>query len=113
MSSRGLAARKGAPVTFTQTTPGTYDGTTGQWSADVTVTVDGYAVQIAGDPDLYAQLELIESENPTLSFTPKTIGVLPSLGMTVPWGGTTLTAKHINPLAKNGVATKAHIVASR
>lgn len=113
MSSRGLTARKGAPVTFTQTTPGVYDGTTGTWSADATITVDGYAMQIAGNPDLYTQLGLIESENPTLSFTPATIGVLPTLGMTVPWGGVTLTVKNINPLAKNGVATKAHIVVSR
>lgn len=113
MSSRGLKARKGAPVTFTQTTPGVYDGATGTWSADATVTVDGFAMKIAGDPDLYTQLGLIESENPTLSFTPSVVGVLPSLGMTVPWGGQTLTAKHINPLAKNGVATKAHIMVSR
>jgi hypothetical protein len=108
-----LAARKGAPVTFTQTTPGVYDGTTGQWSDDVTVTVEGYAMQISGNPDLYTQLGLIESANPTLSFTPKTLGVVPALGMTVVWGGDTLTVKNINPLAKAGIATKAHIVVSR
>jgi hypothetical protein len=113
MSSRGLAARKGAPVTFTQTTPGTYDGTTGQWSADVTVTVEGYAVQIDGNPELYAALGLVESDNPTLSFTPKTPGVIPPLGFTVPWGGVPLTVKNRKLLAKNGVATKAHLVMSR
>lgn len=113
MSMRGLAARKGAPVTFTQTTPGVYDGTTGTWSADATVTVDGYAMQIAGDPNLYVQLGLIESANPTLSFTPNTPGVLPALGFTVVWGGATLTVKNVNPLAMNGIATKAHIVVSR
>lgn len=113
MSLAGTLARKGAPVTFTQTTPGVYDGTTGTWSADATVTVDGYAMQIDGDPDLYSQLGLIESENPTLLFTPKIVGVIPSLGMTVPWGGEILTVKNRKKLAMNGVATAARIVVSK
>lgn len=111
MSLSGLQARKGAPVTFTQTTPGTYDGTT--WSDATTVTVEGYAVQIAGDPELYKALGLIESDSPTLSFTPKTRGVIPPLGMTVPWGGETLTVLKRKLLAMNGVATAAHLVMVR
>lgn len=113
MSLAGLQARKGAPVTFSQTTPGTYDGDTGTWSDATTVTVEGYAVQIAGDPDLYKALGLIESDSPTLSFTPKTPGVIPPLGYTVAWGGETLTVKNRKLLAMNGIATAAHLVVIR
>ena len=113
MSFAGLTARKGAAVAFTQTTPGTYDGATGQWSADVTVTVTGTAMQIEGDPDAYAALGLIQSANPMLLFHPAVVGVLPSLGMTVAWGGATLTVKDVEPLAMNGVATAARVRMSR
>lgn len=113
MSMAGVLARKGAPVVFSQTTPGVYDGTTGAWTDDVTVTVEGYAMKIAGDPDLYKTLGLVESTSPTLSFTPKVRGVIPPLGFTVVWGGVPLTVKDVNPLAMNGIATAAHLVVSR
>lgn len=113
MSLAGTLARKGAAVTFTQTTPGTYDGTTGQWSADVTVTVSGSAMQIEGDPDAYATLGLIQSANPMLLFRPVVVGVMPAVGMTVVWGGQTLTVKDVEPLAMNGTATAARVRLSR
>jgi hypothetical protein len=110
---RGLLARKGAPVTFTKTTPGTYDGNTDTWLPPTTVTVSGFAMQIDGDPEVYASLGLIQSENPMLLFKPTVIGVLPGLGFTVPWGADTLTVKDVEPLAMNGIATAARIRASR
>lgn len=113
MSLAGTLARKGAAVTFTQTTPGTYDGTTGQWSSDVTVTVSGVAMQIEGDPETYAALGLIQSLNPTLLFRPAVAGVLPALGMTVVWGDATLTVKDVEVLAMNGIATAARVRVSR
>lgn len=113
MSLSGILARKGAAVTFTQTTPGTYDGATGTWSADVTVTVSGSAMQIDGDPEAYAALGLIQSANPMLLFRPAVAGVLPALGMTVAWGAETLTVRDVEPLAMNGTATAARVRVSR
>jgi hypothetical protein len=113
MSLSGLLARKGAPVTFSKTIPGTYDAPTDTSTPPTTLTVDGFAMQIEGDPDLYTALGLIESDNPTLAFAPKTRGVLPTLGFVVPWGGETLTVKNIKPLAMAGIATAARIVVSR
>lgn len=113
MSMAGLTARKGAPVTFSKTIPGAYDPSTDTSTPPTTVTVEGFAMQVDGDPDLYTALNLIESDNPTLLFTPKTRGVLPMLGFAVPWGGETLTVKNIKPLAMAGVATAARIVVSR
>jgi hypothetical protein len=113
MSMAGVLARKGAPVTFSQTTPGVYDGTTGVWSDDVVVTVSGLAMQIEGDPETYAALGLVESLNPTLLFRPSVPGVLPALGMTIVWGGNPLTVKDVEPEAMNGIAKSARIRVSR
>lgn len=113
MSFSGTLARKGAPVTFSQTTPGTYDGATGTWTADTTVTVAGTAMQIDGDPEAYAALGLILSLNPMLLFRPAVVGEMPTSGMTVVWGGATLTVKDVEPLAMNGIATAARVRVSR
>jgi hypothetical protein len=113
MSFAGLLARKGAPVAFGKLVPGEYDSATDTTLPPTTLTVTGTAMQIEGDPDLYARLQLIEQDNPTLLFNPDTVGVLPVLGMTVSWGGETLTVKVITPLAMNGTPTAAKIVVSR
>jgi hypothetical protein len=113
MSLRGVLSRKGAPVTFSYGTPGTYDPATDTTTGGSVATVTGYAMQIDGDPDLYARLQLIESDNPTLLFQPDTLGQLPALGATVPWGGETLTVKNVLPAAMDGTATAAKIVVSR
>lgn len=113
MSLAGILTRKGAPVSFSMTTAGSYDATTDTSSAPATVTVAGKAMQIEGDPDLYKSLELIESENPTLLFQPDTPGQLPALGSSVSWGGHSFTVKNITPLAMDGTATAARIVVSR
>lgn len=70
-------------------------------------------MEIDGDPDLYKALELIETENPTLLFKPKTVGQLPGLGATVEWGGETFTVKNKKRLAMNGTPTAARIVVGR
>jgi hypothetical protein len=113
MSLAGTLARKGAAVTFSHGTPGTYDPSTDITTAGSVVTVTGHAMQIEGDPDLYTALELIESDNPTLLFRPDTVGVLPVLGASVVWGGEPLTVKNIKPLAMAGTPTAARIVVSR
>jgi hypothetical protein len=113
MSMKGVVARKGAAVAFGKIVPGTYDPATDTTSPPTTLTVTGVAMQIAGDPDLYTQLQLIEQDNPTLLFVPDVEGVIPVLGMTVSWGGEVLTAKNITPLAMDGTPTAARIVVSR
>lgn len=114
MSFAGVVARKGAAVTFTKIVPGAYDPATDTTTPPTTLTVTGHAMQIEGDPDLYTRLQLIESDNPTLLFSPDVPGVIPVLGMTVPWGNDpALTVKNITPLAMDGTPTAAKIVCSR
>lgn len=113
MSFAGVLARKGAAVTFTHVTPGTYDESTDTTTGSTVATVSGTAMEISGDPELYVQLSLIQSENPTLLFRPSTEGELPPLGATVVWGGETLTVKNITRLAMNGTPTAAKIVVGR
>jgi hypothetical protein len=113
MSLSGTLARKGSAVTFSHGTAGTYDPATDTSSGGSTVTVTGSAMEIDGDPDLYTQLGLIESENPTLLFRPTVAGTLPALGATVVWGAETLTVKNIKRLAMAGTPTAARIVVSR
>lgn len=113
MSMRGMLTRKGAAVSFGKVVPGAYNPETDTNDPPTTVTVTGRAMQIAGDPDLYTRLQLIESDNPTLLFQPDTVGELPVLGMTVSWGGEELTVKNITPLAMDGTPTAAKIVVSR
>lgn len=112
MSLAGVLARKGAAVVFTSTTS-TVDPATDLSSGPVTVTVTGRAMQVAGDPDVYKDLELTESENPTLLFTPDTVGQMPELGASVPWGGDTFTVKNRNRLAMAGTPTAAFIVVGK
>jgi hypothetical protein len=113
MSLAGVLARKGAPVTFTFGTAGSYDPLTGITTGGTVATVTGTAMQIEGDPEAYAALGLIQSENPTLLFRPDTIGQMPALGSTVAWGADTLTVKDLEPLAMNGIATAARVRCSR
>jgi hypothetical protein len=113
MSLRGVLMRKGRAVVFSKEIPGAYDPATDTSTPSTTVTVSGYAMRIQGDPDEYAKLGLIQSEHPMLSFDPDTDGELPTLGMTVEFGGETLTVEDVNPCAMNGVATSAHVRCSR
>jgi hypothetical protein len=113
MSLRGVVRRKGAAVTFTKSVPGTYDPETDTSTAPSTLSVPGYAMKVSGDPDTYARLQLIESEAPTLEFVPDTIGDAPVLGMTVDFGGETLTVKDVDTLAMNGTPEAAFVVVSR
>lgn len=113
MSLGGVLTRKGCAVTFTHSTPGTYDPATDTSTAAVVVTITGHAMEIDGDPDLYLALELIESDNPTILFKPDTVGQIPALGASFLWGGVTLTVKNIKRLAMNGTATAAKLVCVR
>lgn len=103
-------ADAGAAATFTLTSPGTYDESTGTWSTPTTSTVTGSAVEVGGDPDTYERLSLIRSSAPSLFFTPDTYGSLPTVGYTVTWGGVSYTVKDVLPLSPDGTAIAATIL---
>lgn len=111
--ARNDLADAGASVTFTQQTPGVYNEATDTFTGAATVTVAGSAMEIAGDPDTYAALELVQSEAPTLLFSASTYGALPGLGASVTWGGAAYTVRSVDALAPDGVAILATIVVAR
>lgn len=113
MSLAGTLARKGAPVTFTHATPGTYDPVSDRTTGGSVETVTGFAMQVEGVPEVYIALGLVQSENPTLLFKPTVPGQMPALGSTVVWGADTLTVKDVEPEAMNGVAKSARVRCSR
>lgn len=103
----------GASVTFSLTTPGTYDSATDTWSSPSTLTVTGSAVQIAGDPDTYDRLKLIRSIAPSLFFTPDTLGDLPAPGYKAAWASDNYVVRDVQPLAPNGTAVAATVVIAK
>lgn len=103
----------GATVTFTLSSPGTYDAATDTYTSAVTTYVSGAAIRVAGNPLAYQALELIQSEAPTLLFTPTTYGSLPALQSAVTWGGATYTVRSVDPLAPDGTAILARIVVAK
>jgi hypothetical protein len=111
--ARNDLADAGASVTFTQATPGVYDETTDTFTGGATVTVAGSAVEVGGDPNVYAALELVQSEAPTLLFSSSTYGALPALGASVTWGGAVYTVRSVDTVAPDGVAILATIVVAR
>lgn len=101
---------KGAAVTFTDTTQGSYDPETDTATASSS-TVSGYAIQVpSGSPQRYAQLGLVESRAPMLLFVPTTYGDTPGLGAQCSWGGRTLTVRDVEPLAIDGTTILANVV---
>jgi hypothetical protein len=112
VSLSGVIRRKGAAVTFTSTTS-TIDPATDLSSSPVTTTVTGHMMQVAGDPDVYEKLNLVESDNPTCEFVPDVVGQMPELGASVVWGGNNFVVKNRNALAMAGTATAAFLVVGK
>ena len=103
----------GAAVSFTHLTAGTENPLTGVFTAPTSSVVTGAAVQVKGKGLLYQQLQLIESESPTLLFSGQTFGGLPKLGDTVVWNGLTYTVRDVNEIAPDGNAILARVVIAR
>ena len=106
-------------TTFTRVSRGTYVGTTDGFTDYTTAPVEGEAIQVRGDPQLYASLKLIESQAPTLFFTPTDYALTAwgsefvKLSDTVEWAGATFTVKHITTIAPDGYVVAARIVVAR
>lgn len=103
----GILTKKGAATTFSRTT--TVQNPDGTITSAVT-TIPGHAMEIAGLPDIYLRLNLIESASPTLLFRPSTRGDRIKEGDTCVWGGTTYTARDCTHLAMAGTVEATRVV---
>lgn len=104
----------GASVTFTQQTPGVYDAATDTFTGAATTTVTGSAIEVPGNPDVYAALELIKLETRTLLFAASIYGNgRPALGMFVTWNGATFTVRSVDAVAPDGKPIISTIVVAR
>lgn len=96
-------------TTFTRVTQNVNpaDGTIG---TPTTTTITGSAIRVRGLPETYQKLGLIDSQSPTLFFTPTNYGDTPAPGDTVVFGGVTFTVHDVNPIAPDGVTIAARVV---
>ena len=110
-----LLGRKGADLTFTRTTQGSYNPETDA-ATITTSTVVGKAVRVAAssaDREKYAGLGLTETEVPVLFFGPTTYGEAPSVGDTCVWADTKYTARDVEIIAPDGNVIAARVLVSR
>ena len=115
LAGRALATvtRKGAAVTFTLASAGTYDATTDTYSSAVTTSTAGYAVRLPGDPVRYESLGLRQSEAATFLFAPTTYAAQPALGSTTSWDGVTYTVEDVDPIEPDGNAIVSQVICRR
>ena len=100
-------------TTVTRNVPGTYDAATDSWTSPSVTTIGGSAIQVRGDPDTYRALNLIQSEAPTLFWTPDTYGDRPLPGDTVEWASTVYTIRDVAPIQPDGVLIAARLIVVR
>ena len=105
----------GGPVTFTRTTPGTYDPTTGQYGGTVT-TASGYAIARrpnGGDLERLKTLgiDLINVRGQLLVVAAQGLAFQPRPDDRCLWAGETYTVRDVGPLNVNGTEPVLHYVA--
>lgn len=96
-------------TTFTRVIQ-TVDPNTGLLGIPTTTTITGSAVRVRGRPETYQKLGLIDSQAPTLFFTPTNYGDTPLPGDTVVFGGVTFTTQDVEVIAPDGVTIAARCV---
>ena len=104
-AKRTLAAitKKGAVVTFPGTaSPGTYNPTADSWSGAGNTDAIGRAVQVDGDPDRFAALNLVLSNPVTLLIAARGLSVTPRPGMSMTWANVTYTIKDVETVGPDG-----------
>jgi hypothetical protein len=113
VSARALAtiARKGAAVAFSVVTIGVSDPSTGLPPSSTTSVATGSAVEIPGDPDVYAAFNLVLLNPITLLVAAKNLGVTPAPGMAIAWASKSYTIKLATPVSPDGVPVLWTIVA--
>lgn len=97
-------------ITFTRTVNA--EDAAGLLTPTVT-TITGSAIRVRGLPQTMRALGLIDSEAPTLFFTPTTYGDRPAPGDTVVWELLTWTVKDVDPIAPDGITIAARVVITR
>lgn len=106
----------GAVITFPGAIPGTagtYDPATDTWGTGTPATdATGYALQMAGDPDTYRALSIIQSNPVTLMLAASGLSVTPRPGMAMTWAGTAYTILLSNPTGPDGTPIFYDIVGS-
>lgn len=102
--------RDGVAVEFKRSTPGVYNPETDTHSPPTEQSVLGFAVELPGDPEEYAELELIPLEPVTLLFVPEVMGETPMQNGQVYWAGKTRTVKQIFPYRPAGVLLAARVI---
>jgi len=98
-------------VTFTRTTT-THDRTT-DTITESTSSIVGTAMKTQGNPARYSALGLIESEAPTLLFTPRTYGDRIQPGDRCTFKGNTYTARDCDHLEPDGVVIHTKVIVER
>lgn len=92
-----------------------YDPVTDEWTnpGGTTTSVGGKAVQVAGDPDRYAALNLVLVNPVTLLVAAKNLTTKPKVGMQVAWAGELYTVRDVEPTAPDGTAIIYTVVGSQ
>lgn len=98
-------------ITFTRTTQ-VENESTGVLTPTVT-TITGAAIRVRGSPETNRALGLVDSEAPTLLFTPTTYGERPQAGDTVIWESLLWSVADVNPIAPDGITIMARVVIQR
>jgi len=93
---------KGVPFLFHGTKQGTHYPLTGIFTAPTDVLINGFAVEITKDAQVYEKLQLSQETTITLLFVPNIIGLSPELGYTASYAGTTRTVSHIKRYEPDG-----------
>jgi hypothetical protein len=102
----------GSPVLFGSDSPGTYDPGSDTWTGSSKSTVEGFAIEVPGDPDEYEALRLTLQNPITLQFVPTTFNTSPAQGQTLVWAGLKRTVKsvrHVRP-AQETIAARVVLV---
>jgi hypothetical protein len=107
----------GAAVVFTRTV-NVEDTATGLVTPSVS-TIAGSAIRVKGNPDKYQALGLVQSQAPSLFFTPNNYGDCPGPGDTVLWRDpvtqqlATYAVKDVDPIAPDGFVIAARVVIAK
>jgi hypothetical protein len=102
-TAQRLVSQKGAALTITRTTPGTYSPTGGV-SGSVVTTAVGNAVAKSpsrADSERMRALELIETATVILLVSSVGLAFAPTPGDTLAWSGATYTVRDVVTLAPN------------
>src|SRR5690606_34105082 len=89
-------------VSFVKSIPGTYDPLTDTTQPGVDETIEGLAIEVPDDPELYAQLDLLRAQVVTLFFVPTLYGDNVPLHSNVSWAGKDRTVKEVIPIRPDG-----------